>query len=94
LDGVGFIGRTENHPVVQIQREHCGFVFAERRDERWNRRYFIFIGISMVEDASYRRSRVSRYWPIVANCAKYYFCWSFCWRSGLSIFTSRCQPFG
>jgi hypothetical protein len=34
LNGVCFIGAAENHPVVQIQREHCGFVFAERRDER------------------------------------------------------------
>jgi hypothetical protein len=33
LHGVGFIGRPENHSVAKIQREHFGFVIAQRRDE-------------------------------------------------------------
>src|SRR5208283_3700789 len=34
---------------------------------RWKRRYLHFIDILVVKDASYRRSRVSRYWPILAQ---------------------------
>src|SRR5208282_5790171 len=34
---------------------------------RWKRRYLHFIDILVVKDASYRRSRVSRNWPILAQ---------------------------
>ena len=34
LNRVCLIGRTENHPVAQIQRQHFRFVIAKRRDKR------------------------------------------------------------
>jgi len=34
LEGVGFVGSPENHPVAEIQRQDSGLVIAQWRDKR------------------------------------------------------------